>query len=161
MKKFQQFGFSLVEVALALSISVFSLLAVAALMPHASAGQRAAIDTSVMSLISRTLFTEARQADFDALINSPGTVYRYFDFEGLEVPRNRQVYTAEVNITPVVDVPGPSTGRTNLYNLAQIRIRVARNPLGTNPSDSAVFNVAPQNIRVAVNYIARHESQVK
>lgn len=154
-------SFSLVEVVIALSLSVFALIAVMALLPNASKTQMQAMDLSVVSQISRKIFTEARQADFDQLIQGNALTYRYFDYEGLEVPRARQVYTAEVRMDPKTDVPGPGTGRTNLFNMARLRVRVTRNPLGSNPTDSALFTPTNPNIRTAANYIARHESQVK
>jgi uncharacterized protein (TIGR02598 family) len=158
---FLQCAFSLVEVAVALAISAVSIVGIIALVPMAAQTQRTSNEMSVCGLISRQLVSEARQADFDTLMSSATTTYRYFDNEGFETSRPRQIYTAELVFTPRVDVPGPGSTRVNLNDFARLRVRIAKNQLGRIATDTAVFTDPNQIIYVTAAYIGRKESVEK
>ena len=146
---------------MALAISAVSLIGIAALVPLGVQSQKISNDLSVCSLIVRELVSEARQADFDKLLSSPVTTYRYFDNEGFETARSAQVYTAEMVLTPRVDVAGPSNSRVNLNDFARLRIRVAVNQLGRLGNDAAVFMDQNRIVHTSAAYIGRKESIVK
>ena len=154
-------AFTIVEVALALAICAVSLIAILALIPLAVQSQRLSSELSTSSLIARKLVSEARQADFDTLLSSPTTSYRYFDDEGFEVPRSQQIYTAELVLKPQADVPGPSSSRVNLNDFAQLRVRIAKNQSGRIGTDSAVFSNPDLIVHTSAAYVGRKESKQK
>jgi uncharacterized protein (TIGR02598 family) len=86
-------GFTLVETALALGVTVFALVGLMALLPAGLALHRTAIDTSVGAQIFQRIATDAEQTDFDTLLGkaetSQGQYFtlstRYFDDQGNEV----------------------------------------------------------------------------
>ena len=154
-------AFSLVELTMALAICTLAIVALVALIPMAVHTHKISNDVSVASLIAREIVAKARQADYDTFVSAPNISYKYFDNEGFETSRSRQVYTAELQITRRVDVPGPNTSRTKLNDFARLRIRVAKNPLGRIANDANVFNDPNLIVHTSATYIGRKESVVK
>lgn len=148
-------GFSLVEVALALAVAAFALVAVLGLMSSGVGGFRQVMDTTICAQIAQRVMSDAQQADFrlltddaalGALRDEPGFSfrgprlaeprYRYFDEQGIEiVPRTdtltpeqraRVIYWVNTRVRPRAAVPR-SDGR-GTGELAQITVQVAANP---------------------------------
>lgn len=62
-------GFSLVEVALALSIVAVALVSLIALMPSGAHSFRRALNTTICTQIAERIISDARNSDFSQLIN--------------------------------------------------------------------------------------------
>lgn len=126
----RQSGFSLVEVAVALGIVAFGMMAVFGLLPAGMDTFRQSINTTVSSQILQKVINEAQETDFDQLIkdkeNNPissGTTgvkaIRYFDEQGKELTAAiGAVYHVNTRI---------QLANTSL-NLATVTIQVANNP---------------------------------
>lgn len=98
-------GFSLVEVVLAVGVVAFAFVGVLGLLPAGMTQFRGAIDDTVSTEIAHRVIADARQMDFDALIDKPSIPdeegagdyfafrapkvsqpeFRYFDEQGGEV----------------------------------------------------------------------------
>jgi uncharacterized protein (TIGR02598 family) len=86
-------GFSLVEVALALAIIAFGLVALMGLLPVGLAQFRDAMDTTIGAQIFQRVMGDVQQTDFDTLLASAteradghyALPIRYFDDQGNEV----------------------------------------------------------------------------
>lgn len=130
-------AFSLVEVALAIGLLATAFIPLIALMPAGLSGFRKAIDLSVCTQIAQRVVDDARQMDFDLLIdreafrkNPQGLVegftfrapkvtepaLRYFDDEGSEVvpvtpgkltAEERQLIVYQVNVRVMPQAPLP------------------------------------------------------
>jgi uncharacterized protein (TIGR02598 family) len=133
-------GFSLVEIALAIGIVAFGIVAVFGLLPLGMNIFRQSTDTTVGSQIFQQIVSEAQETDFDQLIkdktNSPisagGTgvkTIRYFDNQGNELKAAAgAIYYVNTRIQPATD--SPANPPASNPNLATVTIQVANNPGG-------------------------------
>ena len=141
-------AFSLVEVALALAIMAFSLVAVLGLMPAGMTNFRKAMDLSVGAQIAQHVMNDAQQSDFDVMLTqgTPGSgiatsVFdkpaRYFDDQGEEGVAGQvgMTYKVRTLVIPSTSLPGTPGGNsaTGIENkdIATIIVQVAGN-LGRN-----------------------------
>ncbi len=141
-------AFSLIEVALAIAITGFAVVAIVGVVPIGLESFRKTKNVSVASQISRQIFSQIQTATFAALTNSNGqpawrlpaqpnstTLVRYFDEQGTELPSaTNSVYQVNVRVlisTPFLQVPAG----TPLPNpdLATVTIQVAFNPGNLTP----------------------------
>ncbi|MEQ1853900.1 MAG: prepilin-type N-terminal cleavage/methylation domain-containing protein [Chthoniobacteraceae bacterium] len=150
-------GFSLIEVAIAVSILAVALVALLGLFPAGMTNFRTAMDTSVTAQIAQRILHDMEQAEFSEvvdLINLPSdaTSYctphfsfraptvraprlRYFDEQGKEVitqaekpnEAEKQVIVYHVNTRIIPRAELPTIGET-ASQVAQVTIQVARNP---------------------------------
>jgi uncharacterized protein (TIGR02598 family) len=120
-------GFSLIEVALAIGITSFALLAIVGLLPVGTSTFRQAIDTAVTAQIAQRIVNDAQQTDFDTLNANlaNGIPDRYFDDQGNEVlPAAGYIYQIRVTGLSVTGLPANASSN----NLATLQIKVAFNP---------------------------------
>ncbi len=141
-KRFLRSAFSLVEIALALGIMAFALVAVFGLMPLGMTTFKKAMDLSVGSQIAQRVMGDAQQSDFDALISSQGATagsggafakqpFRYFDDQGAEGLSTQSGIVYMVNTRVVPSTPVPSTGGASGVrnaSIATVTVQVAHNP---------------------------------
>ncbi len=92
-------AFSLVEVAIAIGISAFSMIAVMGLLQVGLGNFRGAIDRSAHARIGRTLIEESTISNFSSLVSPAylGSFPRFFSEEGIQVEADDAslVYTAQ------------------------------------------------------------------
>jgi uncharacterized protein (TIGR02598 family) len=100
--RLRAFGFSLVEVAIALGVVAFSLTTVLALLPSVLKSMRESIDQTLESQIGQQIASDVLQTPF----RDVGAMTKYYDSEGFPVAAaGEAVFTAR--ITPsTVSYPG-------------------------------------------------------
>ncbi len=124
VRRFSAQAFSLIEVALAIGLLSFALVAVFGLIPAGMSTFRKAMDVSVGSQIAQRVINDAQQSDWAELIKSGATATRYFDDQGAEVDgAATAIYHVKTVIIPVTNVPGGSNA-----DLATVTVQVANNP---------------------------------
>ena len=115
-------GFSLVEVAMALGIIAFSVMALIGLIPTGLSTFHKAVGLSVGTQIVQHVVADVQQSDFSQL--SQQNTPLYFDDQGNQVASSKFLY--EVNV--VVNTPAGMPGGGTSPNLASVLIEVVRNP---------------------------------
>jgi uncharacterized protein (TIGR02598 family) len=145
----RQAAFSLVEVALALGVVSFSLMALIGLVPVGLGHFRDAIDATVGSQIAQRVVTDAQQTDFD-LLNAKATTatsdffvlpIRYFDEQGSEIlpgaadAANQAIYQVRVRGSQ----PGPAD--SNASGCAFTSLPAAPGAERFRPRDSVFLTV--------------------
>lgn len=139
-------GFSLVEVALALGILTFALVALVGLLPAGLRSFESAIDATVQTQIAQTVATRARQAKFteleklnlraDSDETKPEADF-FYDDQGREIPSTggevppTWIYGAAVTVrknASTVSTALPTGGTSSIENgnLATLRVVVTR-----------------------------------
>lgn len=129
-------AFSLIEVTLALGIIGFAMLPLLGMMAIGTTTFQASLSQTIQTQITQRLYAEVQQTSFPNLTTVLGTV-RYFDGDGLEVPKAKMVYSSvmrEAEKTTVLD-PNSSIGlsvaaRTSPTALApsrQVQIVLCKN----------------------------------
>lgn len=177
-KSFRTKGFSLVEIALALGIMAFALVAIFGLMPLGMTTFKKAMDLSVGSQIAQRVIGDAQQSDFETLIDPQGAVvaaggvfakqpYRYFDDQGQEgvAAQAGMVYVVNTRVVPSTSMPGGGSATTvgvQNANIATVTVQVANNPgqIALTP-DATTRLWSPSNgvaIATFSTFIARNSS---
>lgn len=169
-------AFSLVEIAFALGIAAFALVAVFGLMPLGLTHFKKAMDLSVGAQIAQRVIGDAQQSDFDTLINPQGATaatggafakqpYRYFDDQGEEGSAIQQgmIYVVNTRVVPSTNMPGTASGVQNT-SIATVTVQVANNPghIALTP-DATTQLWSPSNavpIATFSTFIARSSSSV-
>lgn len=142
-------GFSLIEVALAVGVLGFGLLATFGLIPVGMSTFHQAVNTSIGAQVVQHVINDARQADFTALLTGsnnqaitaatgPGyKAARYFDNQGNELttPAN-SIYEVNTVVTPQTTLPTA----TQIGTLATVTVQIATNP-GHVPMTSGTNNL--------------------
>ncbi len=148
-------AFTLVEVALALSIIAFAFVTLLGLLQSGMSSFRDSMDRSVSSQIAQEILNEKRKVDFSTLTasTSPSLLSFTEDGEFISTPAD-SIYTARVSINPSVSVPGPGTGRFINRSLAKVAVEVVRRPGGISSSSDPVWN-DPKQARLFTALIPR------
>ena len=132
-------AFSLVEIALALGIMAFSLVAVFGLMPLGLSSFRKAMDLSIGSQVAQQVLDDAQQSDFDSLVNGQSSPFskqpiRYFDAQGAELKTLQAgvIYWANTRVSPSTSMPSTDSAGNAAVNpdIATVSVQVANNPGG-------------------------------
>lgn len=128
-------AFSLVEVTLAIGVVSFGFIGLLGLLPAGMTTFRSSMNTSIGSQIAQRVIDEARQTDFDQLVEgtAAGSIrelapVRYFDDEGNEVEEaeaGRSLYHVRRVVRTATPLPGHE--RT-LPDLATLVVQIAVNP---------------------------------
>lgn len=128
-------GFTLVEICLAIGVVSFAFVGLLALLPAGMTTFRTAMNTSIGSQIAQRVIDEARQTDFEHLIEGAAagsvrelTPVRYFDDEGNEVAESdaaRSIYHVRRVVRTATPLPG--NVRT-MPDLATLVVQIAVNP---------------------------------
>ena len=172
-KCFRARAFSLVEIALALGIMAFALVAVFGLMPLGMTTFKKAMDLSVGSQIAQRVIGDAQQSDFDKLItpagaSAPATAafvnpVRYFDDQGQEglSTQSGMIYMVNTRVVPSTYVPStgnPTTTGVQNVHIATVSVQVANNPGRTALTPDGTLLWTPSNavpIATFSTFIAR------
>lgn len=160
-------AFSLVEIALAVGICAFAIVAIMGLLSQGIGGFRTVMDRTICAQIAQRVINDAQQADFKVLIDGKTgesadytfrTPLRYFDEQGNEIipksgeltPEQRRaaVYDVNVRIRPRAQMPRPKELKPP--EVAQVTVEVAANPgLPAIPIDSTLnLFKPPAGVRV-------------
>lgn len=111
-----QYGFTLVEVALALGIFAFAAIGIVGLIPTALSGARYSLDQATATQLANRLQEEMTGRNWSQL--APGSQVRYFDDNGTSTANTtRAVYRADVDISA-----------SDSENLRCVQIEVQRYP---------------------------------
>jgi uncharacterized protein (TIGR02598 family) len=159
-------GFSLIEIALAIGVLSFGMLATVGILPVGMTTFHQAIDSSIGSQVVQRVVNDARQTDFQTLITDPGTQevypstgvkpFRYFDFQGNEITSSG-AYVYEVNTRIAPQTTLPNSG--GVASLATVTVQIANNPGHqtlqpdgqTNLWSNPAFNISTYSAMVARN----------
>lgn len=127
-------AFSLVEVTLAMGVMAFALVATFGLLPTGLNTFRASMDRTVGAQISQTIISERSKQDFSDLTSTTDPVIVHFNDEGQETEENADdsVFAAQVEVVYPVSVPSTGSSRFDHFGLAQVRVRIVRDP-GESP----------------------------
>ena len=162
-------AFSLVEIALALGIIAFGLVAVFGLMPLGLSSFKKAMDISVGAQIAQVVIDDAQQSEFSSLINGQTVPFaqaiRYFDEQGTEgkVGQVGMIYEVNTRIAPSTSMPETTSTGSGAVNvdIATVTVQVANDPGNQTPTlnqnDSTLW-VSSSTIPVTTfsTYIARN-----
>lgn len=174
----QAAGFTLVEVALSIAILSFAILPLFALVPEGLTNFRGAMDIGITTQIAQRVINDARQTDFDLLIdraNLPketpltGLTFRapsltapslrYFDDYAREIipktpdsltpeERRRVIYQVNTRIQPQAGVP--ATEPLTASNLAPANLALVTVQIAAAPGERTlpVSTAAPNDITI-------------
>jgi uncharacterized protein (TIGR02598 family) len=129
-------AFSLVEVALAVGITAFAVVALLSLLPSGLSTFRSTLESSIGSQIAQRIFHDVQISDFSTLQSG----YRYFDDQGREVFPGSGVtppglYVVRLTLsTNSGGVTGVSFLGNSSQNLARVTVDVAENRSGVPAS---------------------------
>lgn len=122
----QKLAFTLVEVAVAMAIFSFGIIAVFGLLPGGLSVLSNITHTTTSSQIIERISADIRQTDFRDLASGiPSATIRYFNDQGTETDQsNGYIYAVQVKMQPAA---GLLISGDNAY-LVQVHITVAYNP---------------------------------
>ena len=102
-----RYGFSLIEIVMALGILAFSIMSIMGLIPLALGAAHTAIDTGVRTRILQATRTELLNEPFSTLLALSGTSFKY-DADGFSIADSKQAtcYQVTVSISGSVALPG-------------------------------------------------------
>jgi len=158
-------GFSLIEIALAIGVLSFGMLATVGLLPIGMSTFHQAIDTSIGAQVVQRVINDARQTDFTTLITGSNTqtiaagttglkAMRYFDSQGNELTSSgNYIYQVNTRIAPQTTLP--SSGAFS--GLATVTVQIVNNPghqqialnSQTNLWSNAAFHISTYSAMVA------------
>lgn len=133
-------GFSLVEIAVALGLVAFVLLALIGLMSVGlEAGRTSHLDT-VQALIVGGVMTELALEDFDAI---PAAQTRFFDYGGrLLSGATDAFFRCEVAVENVTTGPDSLMAHPGIdQHLARVEIRISQ-PVGATAPEITVYHAS-------------------
>jgi uncharacterized protein (TIGR02598 family) len=160
-------GFSLVEIALAIGVLSFGMLATVGLLPVGMSTFHQAIDSSIGSQVLQRVVNDARQTDFSVLVTNSGNqlinagatglkAVRYFDYQGIELTSTgNYIYQVNTRIAPQTTLPNSAA----VASLATVTVQIANNPghqpITPNPQtnlwSNPAFNISTYSAMVARN----------
>jgi uncharacterized protein (TIGR02598 family) len=117
-----KFGFSLIEVTIAIGIAGFALLAVLGAISTGSNIQRQAINATVQAQIMQGVLGSLRQSDWTRLTNYSGTNL-FFDERGVAANAAAAIYTAKPTVDTLVSLPGAAANT----NMARVSVQILKN----------------------------------
>lgn len=133
-------GFSLVEIAMALGIVSFALVALIGMLPVGLRTAADAIQTTNEALVAQAIFAEAQLSPYDELpLLATGGSLRHFTVEARPTDAGDKfaAYTAEVAVEPNPVIGSiPSAGGAGT-GLTLVRVRIKTIASSTSPSEFA------------------------
>ena len=112
-------GFSLIEVAIAIGIVAFAVLALVGTLGVGTTTLGSAVSYSIQTQITQNVMGSLKLSDFSVLTNNSPAGWNgaqlFFDERGVSTTNPSQyIYTATVNITTPVTLSGTTIENTNL-----------------------------------------------